>query len=225
VGRVVVGAALTALLTPAFLFFYHHEDAAGNNLLFFTAVGFFYVITFANFTNWQGHSYEGFAFRIFDPNWYLDVGKYLGDASYTTPTSDSSLMTFNAEKLCDQAIAWVYGNGTTDSTLGIAGVLMAAYLVLLLAGIGVDIANQPRIAGIVLLIGTLAGLAAMLLVYLDFTSTSGGFEFWLAWSPLTAAEFPYDKLIPIPIGIIPAALAGIRAIMTKPRPKPESYNF
>ncbi len=227
-GRVVVGAALTALVTPAFLFFYHHEDAVGNNLFYITAVGFFYVITFANFTNWQGQSFEGFAFRVFDPNWYLDIGKYLEDASYTTPTSNSSLMTYNAESLCDQAIMWVYGNpkdvlegNASDYALGIAGILMAAYLVLLLAGIGADIANQPKIAGIVLLVGTLAGLGAMLLVYLNFTSMSGGFNFALVWSPsLAFGEFPYDKLIPSPIGIIPAALAGIRAVMTKPKTEP-----
>ena len=220
-GRLVVGAALTALVTPAFLFFYHHEDAVGNNLFYITAVGFFYVITFANFTNWQGQSFEGFAFRVFDPNWYLDMGKYLGDASYTTPTSNSSLLTYNAESLCDQAIMWVYSNPKDgDSALGIAGMLMAAYLILLLAGIVADIANQPKIAGAVLLAGTAAGLGAMLLVYLDFTSMSGGFGFALQWSPTIAfAEFPYDKLIPIPIGIIPAGLAGMRAIMAKPKPE------
>jgi hypothetical protein len=218
VARIVVGAALTALVTPAFLFFYNGEDATGINLFYITAVGFFYVITFGSFTTLLGESFQGFAFRIFDPNWYLDMEKYLGDASHTTPTSNASLMTYNAENLCDQAIMWVYSNPKDgDISLGIAGMLMAAYLISLLAGIGIDLANQPKIAGAVLLVGAAAGLGAMLLVYLDFTSMSGGFDFAYRWSPnIASAQFPYDKLIPIPIGIIPATLAGIRAIMTKP---------
>jgi len=201
-----LASAITGLFLPSYVLLYNWSEG-GDSLVVLQIFGLFYVFAFYSISI-GGFNADATAFRIFDPNWYLDLEKYVTDASYSSDTE-----TELAERFADLGIEMVYGNYKDffeegeDLALGIGGMLMAAFVVLLVLGIILNIAGQVKGSGILILIAGLAALGALMLTWMSLAGMDSVFPFFTV---------PGDKYIPIPFGCLLVILAGVRAVMAKP---------
>ena len=196
-------SAITALFLPTYILIYNYS---GNvySLLAIQVVGIFYVFAFFS-SSAGGTSTDGTGLRIFDPNWYLDLEKYLTD-QLPYNADDTSF----AEYIADDGIFALYGNYKdvidnpgTEIALGIGGMLMAAFVVLLIGGIIVNIIGQQKMSGILFILAGVAALGALLLTWMTVNGLDDAFRLVI---------YPGDKFIPIPVGALTALFGGIRAI-------------
>jgi len=199
-------SAITALFLPTYILIYNYSGSF-YSLLAIQAVGIFYVFAFFSSAA-GGASTDGTGLRIFDPNWYLDLEKYLTDQlPYTA--DDTSV----AEYMAVDGIFALYGNykdvidnPATEIALGIGGMLMAAFVVLLIGGIFVNIIGQQKMSGILFILAAAAALGALLLTWMTINGLDYAFRL---------AFYPGDNFIPIPVGALTVLFGGIRAIRAK----------
>ncbi len=203
-GRGLIPAIL-ALFLPTYILLYNYSES-GVDFTVICLVGIFYAFTYLTASG-GGETLTGIAFDFFDPNWYLDQEQYLVDkAADIASASDietAMAITINAQttlaayanlKEVEKAIA---EGSSKELGLGLAGMLMGAFVLLLIGGIILNLMDQAKISGILLLIGGIAALGAL----------------FFAWDALSYIASQGDW-IPIPIGALLALFAGFRAITT-----------
>lgn len=207
-----LATAIMGLFLPSFILLYNWSPDNGGSLLVLQMFGVFYVFTFYS-TSIGGTSSDGTGFRLFDPNWYLDLEKYLSNPSFS-----SNSETAMAEAYADHGIFVLYGNyeeiikgNSTNIVLGIPGMLMAVFLLFLLSGIMVNLIGSQKGSGILFIF---AGIAAFGALFLSWSMLYG---LETIGNPFTNA--PGDKYVPIPFGAILVFLAGLRAMIAKEEQK------
>jgi hypothetical protein len=207
-----LATAIMGLFLPSFILLYNWSPDTGGSLLVIQMFGVFYVFAFYS-TSTGGTSSDGTGFRLFDPNWYLDLEKY-----FSNPSFSSNAETATAEAYADHGIFVLYGNykevvtgNSTNIVLGIPGMLMAVFLLFLLIGIIVNLIGSQKGSGILFIFAGVAALGAL------FLSWSMLYGLDTIGSAFTNA--PGDKYVPIPFGAILVLLAGLRAMIAKEEPK------
>ncbi|MFQ5980272.1 MAG: hypothetical protein ACE5OZ_19225 [Candidatus Heimdallarchaeota archaeon] len=213
-----LATAIMALILPTYILIYNWSPNTGGSLLVLQVFGVFYVSAYYSDSR-GGTSSEGTAIRIFDPNWYLDLEKYLTNASYS-----SNNETNTAESFADHGIFAVFGNykgiiegDTTNVVLGVSGMLMAIFLIFLLFGIFFNLIGQQKGSGILFLFSGAAALGALFITWsmlYGLNPIGGSSPFPEITSIFSSA--PGDKYVPIPFGAILVVLAGLRAFLAKP---------
>jgi hypothetical protein len=187
--------AIISVFLPTYLLFYFHSEE-GATLVVAGAIGMFWAVTTYSNTASSGENTTGTAFAFFDPNWYLDLQKYMMDFSYSGDLEERIAQSYN-----NWMIRAAYGNlrdrqDGADLALGFSGMLFGLFILLLISGIILSLMEQEKNSGIVFFIATAAAVGAML----------------FAWDGLQAA-IPNDQgsAFPIPIGIFLVLFAGFRA--------------
>ncbi|MFX0116292.1 MAG: hypothetical protein ACFFB3_17210 [Candidatus Hodarchaeota archaeon] len=204
-----LATAIMSLILPTYILLYNWSPDTGGSLLVLQVFGVFYVFAFYSVSGGEISS-DGTGFRIFDPNWYLNLEAYLSDRSYS-----SNAETAAAESYADHGIFAIYGNykdymdgNAAEITLGASGILMAFFLIFILLGIILNIMGQQKGSGILFLFAGAAALGALFVAWgILYSMDQIGGVF------LTA---PGDKYVPIPFGAILVILAGLRAMLAKP---------
>jgi hypothetical protein len=213
VGRGLI-PAVVAVFLPVYVLFYSYSESTGDmNALVF--MGIFFVVTWYEVSPSMGDGSSSTSFFFFDPNWYLDIEKYITDYNYSTDDSDS---------MVSEVMGTYYGvgggygnlkdviNGGEDWALGIPGYLMAAFILFLAIGIILNVSNQEKLAGYLFLIAGVVALIAMLITWDALTNLAPG--------GIAMSEGDWT---PIPIGSVLVLIAGIRGVTTEQRRRRERY--
>ncbi|MFW9913998.1 MAG: hypothetical protein ACFFGZ_00180 [Candidatus Thorarchaeota archaeon] len=214
-----LATAIMSLFLPSFILLYNWSPDTGGSLLVIQMFGVFYVFAFYS-SSLGGTSSDGTGFRLFDLNWYLDLDKYFSNLSFS-----SNQETAAAEAYADHGIFVLYGNyeevvtgNSANIALGIPGMLMAVFLLFLLAGIIVNLIGSQKGSGILFIFAGIAVFGALILSWsMLYGLDTIGSAF--TGAPSEFANAPGDKYVPIPFGAILVLLAGLRAMIAKEEPK------
>ncbi len=196
--------AIIALILPAFLIVYYSPNSDVVNILSITAFGAFYVFHYSNYVySDPSLNTKGQIFLPLNPGWYTDLHKVMTEYEYSSDPE-----TLLAETGALSGVVQVYGNfkevvidsTATEYALGTGGMLMAAFVLLMVGGILLNLIGQEKISGFLFLGSGVASLAALL----------------LTWSMLSGWEAMEGDFFPVPLGALFLLFAGIRGILAKP---------
>ncbi|MFW9904607.1 MAG: hypothetical protein ACFFFH_09765 [Candidatus Thorarchaeota archaeon] len=173
--------AIIGLLLPSFVLLWTGHEA----VMMILAAGYLFVWGYYDIDiGWISSNDSGF--HLFNLNWYLDPN----NISQGSKLIDAYLNSLSVA---------IYPGNFGHSELALSGMIFGLSFIIIIIGVffGFMRKNDPRISGLIYIIGAVVAFVALLLIWDNATNLSfigGGVE---------------DNFIPLPLGSILVLIAGI----------------